>query len=260
MGHYGLDERKLRGLYCGFLAAAPVTHAGAEAVQPVADTEFAEWLNSKRGFLVSEVHDELTERFNAANGLHDAYRGAREEMLKWKMRAQATPAGSTGEGAEPVTTSATGGNWFTEITYVRRLGDVIQLLCGGQRPDDKTVADYLDRDQDSLDLQDFCAAHGPAWAQGIAVIDAAYLLADQPTEGVDHEMREDAAPSQPVADHPDTARLDWIESRHRIDIGILESGKHFVDTGNILPCESGLRAAIDAALAQQATKEGGDRA
>jgi hypothetical protein len=41
---------------------------------------------------------------------------------------------------------------------------------------------WLDVDGSDLRLQNFCAEHGPEWAQGIAVIDAAQVLADQPTE------------------------------------------------------------------------------
>jgi hypothetical protein len=33
------------------------------------------------------------------------------------------------------------------------------------------------------DLQQFAAANGPAWAQGIEVLDAAHMLADTPAEG-----------------------------------------------------------------------------
>jgi len=67
--------------------AQPAAATHQQGLQ-VAPTEFGEWLNSKQGFLVSEVAQELRKRFNAAAGLHDAYRGARDEMLKWKMRAQ----------------------------------------------------------------------------------------------------------------------------------------------------------------------------
>jgi len=49
----------------------------------------------------------------------------------------------------------------------------------------------------SEELQTFAANHGPAWAQGIGIIDAALTLVDSPTEisfhdrpGVDHEHRE----------------------------------------------------------------------
>ena len=48
-----------------------------------------------------------------------------------------------------------------------------------------------------LRLQNFAGEHGPVWAQAIGVIDAAQMLADLPTEGVDHEMYN--APSSPAA-------------------------------------------------------------
>lgn len=72
-------------------------------------------------------------------------------------------------------------------TYLRRFGDAMERLCG-VRPSDAEMLAWLDPDQDSFTLQDFACEHGPSWAQGIAVIDAARLLADQPTEGVGHEI------------------------------------------------------------------------
>lgn len=101
---------------------------------------------------------------------------------------QDTPA------ALPVPTSATGGNWEEPTTVAQRLGDAMQLLCGGKRPPDDMVAGWLDNS--SEDLQEFAANHGPAWAQGIGLIDAAMVMVDQPTEIItpdsdeDHEHRD----------------------------------------------------------------------
>ena len=77
---------------------------------------------------------------------------------------------------------------WTPTTYLRRFGDVLTLLCAGHRPTDEIMAAWLDTRRDDLRLQEFACEHGPVWAQGIAVIDAARVLADQPTEGVKHEI------------------------------------------------------------------------
>jgi hypothetical protein len=78
---------------------------------------------------------------------------------------------------------------WTPTTYLQRFGDAMQRLCGGQRPTDAMLLDWLDPTLESVDLQEFAIEHGPEWAQGIAVIDAALGLADDPIEGVAHEMR-----------------------------------------------------------------------
>lgn len=79
-------------------------------------------------------------------------------------------------------------NWRSPTKYLQRLGDAIELLCSGHRPPDEMMERWLDSDADDMHLQSFCAEHGPIWAQGIGIIDAAQVLANQPTEGVDHEM------------------------------------------------------------------------
>lgn len=75
----------------------------------------------------------------------------------------------------------------TPTTWLQRFGDALQLLCGGKRPSNEMMAAWADKS--SEELQSFAASHGPAWAQGLGVIDAAHILADQPTEGVEHEHR-----------------------------------------------------------------------
>lgn len=84
-------------------------------------------------------------------------------------------------GAEPAA-------WLAPTTYLQRFGDAMQLLCG-TRPDDETMSAWLAKDSEDTDLQEFAIEHGPAWAQGIVVIDAARVLADTPAEGVDHGER-----------------------------------------------------------------------
>lgn len=77
-------------------------------------------------------------------------------------------------------------NWMTPTTYADRFTEAVTLLCG-QRPPADLVAAWLDKDADDHRLQDFAASHGPVWSQGIGLLDAAHLMASQPTEGVDHE-------------------------------------------------------------------------
>lgn len=83
-------------------------------------------------------------------------------------------------------------NWMTPTTYMQRLGDAMALLCGGHRPPDEILGAWLNECDDDNRLQEFACEHGPAWAQGIVLIDAASLLAEQPGEGVEHEMAPNA--------------------------------------------------------------------
>ncbi len=77
-------------------------------------------------------------------------------------------------------------DWRTPTTLLQRMSDAVALLCGGKRPSNAMVQGWLDNT--SEELQNFAASHGPAWAQGIGLLDAARVMADQPVEGVDHEM------------------------------------------------------------------------
>ena len=83
-------------------------------------------------------------------------------------------------------------SWETPTTYVQRLGDALTLLCGGNRPSDEMIGAWMNECDDNR-LQAFACRHGPSWAQGIGVIDAAQLLADQPTEGVEHQPAPNAS-------------------------------------------------------------------
>lgn len=76
---------------------------------------------------------------------------------------------------------------YTPTQYLTRFGDAISLLCGGNRPSDLIMKNWLTGDDLYDELQQFTCTYGPYWSQGIEVIDAAKLLADSPTEGVSHE-------------------------------------------------------------------------
>lgn len=116
-------------------------------------------------------------------------------------------------------------------THLQRFGDALAMLCAGHRPSDEMMAAWLDIAQDDHRLQEFAIEHGPSWAQGIGVIDAARVLADQPEEDAGHEE----APQVPIdmvlhcpscgvqhIDEPErslgpdsTERIDWDNPPHR---------------------------------------------
>ncbi len=75
-----------------------------------------------------------------------------------------------------------GDDWRTPTTYTQRFSDAVTLLCGGNRPPETMVAGWINRD--SEELQAFAVQYGPSWAQGIGLIDAAELMANNPVEGV----------------------------------------------------------------------------
>ena len=64
-------------------------------------------------------------------------------------------------------------------------------------------------------LQSFAASHGPSWAQGIGLIDAAMVMVDQPTEitTIDHQQRDHehrAALAKEVKDHQIAALVNEL--------------------------------------------------
>jgi hypothetical protein len=78
-------------------------------------------------------------------------------------------------------------DWRAPTTYLQRFGDAVALLCRGRKAHAGMLAGWLDGSDDSL--QHFAIDNGPAWAQGIVILDAAALLADTPGEGVEHAAR-----------------------------------------------------------------------
>lgn len=69
-------------------------------------------------------------------------------------------------------------------TYEQRFIEAFTLLCGGRKPAIKMVQDWLSHESEAL--QDFAVSNGPSWCQGIALIDAAHLMAENPEEGFGH--------------------------------------------------------------------------
>lgn len=84
-------------------------------------------------------------------------------------------------------------DWSQPTTWMERFQGALTRMCGATPPEDlclewmqKVSVEGVDR------LQEWVLAQPgtPAWAQGIATIEAAILWADQPTEGVAHEYRD----------------------------------------------------------------------
>jgi len=75
-------------------------------------------------------------------------------------------------------------------TFVQRFSDAIALMCGAEPPAEfvdewlrNVEVNFVARLQEWVLTQDGT----PWWAQGIVVLDAAYLLAESPEEGGQHE-------------------------------------------------------------------------
>ena len=113
---------------------------------------------------------------------------------------------------EPV---AQPGDWLKPTTALHRMTEAVTLLCNGRRPPDALVSGWLDGSDDGL--QDFAADNGPAWSQGIGLLDAARIMAEQPTEGVDHQEM----PAAPAQQEPTDEQIDelienpWLSEHDR---------------------------------------------
>lgn len=83
-------------------------------------------------------------------------------------------------------------------TYQQRFTEVVSLLCRASPPADM-VEGWLTPEADDHRLQEWAIEHAPNWSQGIGVLDAAHVMADQPAEGDEHEMRNTrSAPGVPM--------------------------------------------------------------
>lgn len=109
-----------------------------------------------------------------------------DALVQNAMYALCGPFGGATLQAQPAA------DWQTPTTYAQRFTEAVALLCREIPPADM-VAGWIDRASDDHRLQDWACERAPAWAQGIGLLDAAHVMADQPTEGVDHE------PAQPAA-------------------------------------------------------------
>ncbi|MFC4924618.1 hypothetical protein [Delftia deserti] len=166
--------------------AAGLAGAAPAAVAPQGDKDDSLLLCAS-DLQHSAIYDSHSEMQDCARSVAD------------RIKALAAPALEA-----PPAVAPQGEGWRKPTTYLQRFGDAIALLCHGRRPDDLVLSSWLDGS--SFVLQQFAIDNGPAWAQGIGLIDAATIAADQPTEGVAHEMRADrpAAVAGPAIDRAAT--------------------------------------------------------
>lgn len=72
-------------------------------------------------------------------------------------------------------------------TWMERYRQTIALFCGGVVPPEDLCEAWLRDGGDDIRLQDWvCCNTAVAWAQAIAILDAAHGMADNPEEGVGH--------------------------------------------------------------------------
>ncbi|WP_294636584.1 hypothetical protein [uncultured Aquabacterium sp.] len=98
-------------------------------------------------------------------------------------------------------------------TYEQRFTEAVALICGAEPPPELVEAWIAGEDEA---LQQWVGGYAPGWVQNIAVLDAAHQLANQPTEGGEHEMRS-KQPAVPEDVARDAERYRWLRDN-------LESG------------------------------------
>lgn len=80
-------------------------------------------------------------------------------------------------------------DWTTPTTWEERFREALKVLCGEPPPAGHVEA-WFAPGSESLDLQHWASDKcSMPWAQGIVVIDAAEMLADNPAEGPYHTQR-----------------------------------------------------------------------
>jgi hypothetical protein len=93
-------------------------------------------------------------------------------------------------------------------TYAERFTHAVAVLCGAQPPADMVaewVANIDVNGEHRLQSWVLSQAATPSWAQGIVVLDAAHVLANDPEEGMEHEDR------PPVA-QPAAHQCHWMQT------------------------------------------------
>lgn len=137
-------------------------------------------------------------------------------------------------------------------TWLERFTQALAVLCGGKQPPAEAIRDWDDPGMDSHALQSWAISNAwMEWAQGVAIIDAARLLADQPAEGEGHEESPHPAgagvalPAQP-SDEQVTAALraaclyDTSESRKDMRKALMAAAGVTVAPSHICPeCSTG---------------------
>lgn len=88
-------------------------------------------------------------------------------------------------------------------TYAERFTHAVAVLCGAQPPADM-VAEWIENvevnGEHRLQGWVLTQAATPFWAQGIVVLDAAHVLANDPEEGEGHEDAPQAQPSRTLTE------------------------------------------------------------
>lgn len=123
----------------------------------------------------------------AAAGKTSTRRNAKSVTLSADLSARVHDAVGRFDSAALV---AEPGGHSRPTSYIERFGDALTLLCGARPSDDLIKAWLLDEPDADL-MQSFASEHGPSWAQGLGILDAARAIADQPTEDEAHETFED---------------------------------------------------------------------
>lgn len=77
-------------------------------------------------------------------------------------------------------------------TYAQRFTAAVAVICG-VTPPVALVCDWINKEERHDDLQQWVGSYAPGWVQNIAVLDAAHQMADQPTEGGNHEPAQQPA-------------------------------------------------------------------
>lgn len=80
-------------------------------------------------------------------------------------------------------------------TYEQRFTAAVAMICG-VTPPATLVCDWINKAERHDDLQQWVGSYAPGWVQNIAVLDAAHQMADQPTEGGDHEPAQQATQAE----------------------------------------------------------------
>lgn len=131
-------------------------------------------------------------------------------VLSWQLHINraSPPAPQQATPAQEV-------DWRTPTTYAQRFTDAVSLLCREAPPSDM-VSGWIDRNSDDHRLQDWACERAPAWAQGIGLLDAAHVMASQPTEGVEHEPApQQATPTRATREAEQRARMQArLATRH----------------------------------------------
>jgi hypothetical protein len=95
-------------------------------------------------------------------------------------------------------------------TYTERFTHAVAVLCGAQPPADMVaewIANIDVNGEHRLQSWVLSQAATPSWAQGIVVLDAAHVLANDPEEGEGHEDRPPAQPAPSQYGSPELQAL-----------------------------------------------------